>query len=86
MASEAPDAWAKSKHREIHVGHFHKRKQTQYLAGDTFGGVTVRVLPSLSGTDAWHFSKGYVKGLRAAEAYLWSKRGGYTGHLSANRN
>ena len=58
MAQEMPDAWAVTRQREWHVGHFHKRKLARYVAGDTHGGVAIRCLPSLSGTDAWHFSKG----------------------------
>lgn len=84
MASEVPDLWASSESREWHIGHTHKRKETVYLAGDTFNGVSVRVLPSLSGTDKWHYLKGYVKTTRAAEAYLWHQDDGYVGHVSAN--
>jgi hypothetical protein len=84
MASEEPAAWAETTCREWHVGHVHKRKEMRYNAGDAFGGVGVRVLPSLSGTDAWHYVKGYVKTARAAEAYLWSKRDGYVGHFAVN--
>lgn len=75
MAGEHPD-WSKSKFREIHVGHFHKKKEMQYNAGDTFGPVYVRTLPSMSGTDAWHFLNGYVKSIRAAQAFLWDKANG----------
>lgn len=82
MAGEVPELWAASIHREWHLGHFHKRKEVRHVAGDTFGPVHVRILPSLSGTDAWHYRKGFVGGQRAAEAYLWS-RDGYEGHFSA---
>lgn len=81
MASEERDAWAKAKYCEWHVGHFHKQKQIQYNAGDTFNSVVVRVLPSLSGTDAWHYRKGYVKTPRAAESYLWTKDRGLDSFL-----
>ena len=86
MAGEVPQLWAKSKHREIHVGHLHKKKESRYMAGDTFNPVIVRIIPSLCGTDAWHYKNGYVKDdkTRAAEAYLWSKKNGYTGHFSTN--
>lgn len=84
MAAERPVDWAEAKHREWHTGHLHKRKETKYIAGDTHGGVPVRILPSLSGTDYWHYSKGYVKGQRAAEAYLWARDSGYAGHFSSN--
>jgi hypothetical protein len=84
MASEEPAEWAAVTCREWHVGHYHKKKETRYNAGDSFGAVGVRVLPSLSGTDDWHYKKGYVKTLRAAEAYLWSREEGYVGHFSVN--
>ena len=84
MASEVPDLWAQAKFRAWHVGHLHKKSQLVHNAGDTYGGVTVSVLPSLSGTDAWHYKKGYVKSNRAAEAYLWHHDDGYAGHFSAN--
>lgn len=78
MAGERPDLWAKSKYREWHLGHLHKRKETRFNAGDTFTGVSVKVLPSISGTDAWHYRKGYVNKGRIAESYLYRKDGGMT--------
>lgn len=84
MAAEAPADWAAAKYREWHVGHWHKRKEVRFNASDTHVGVPVKVLPSLCGTDYWHYTKGYVNNQRAAEAYLWSKANGYTGHFSAN--
>jgi hypothetical protein len=50
---------------------------------ETYGGVVVRTLMSLSSTDAWHFRKGYVGNQRAAEAYLYD-RGGLVGSFVAN--
>jgi hypothetical protein len=67
-----------------HVGHAHKKKETIFHASDTYNGVRVQVIPSLCGTDAWHYKKGYVKGNRAAEAWLWSYSDGYVGHFNAN--
>ena len=84
MAVEARDLWAQARHCEWHVGHLHKKKETRYNAGDTFGGVVVRILPSLAGTDAWHFKKGYVGSQRAAEATLFSKEHGNIGQFTTN--
>ena len=84
MAAEVPDLWAATTWREFHLGHFHRARQTVHRSTDEFGGVRVRVLPSLSGTDSWHFQKGYVAAKRAAEAYLWHEFDGYAGHVSAN--
>ena len=84
MAAEVPELWANSRWREFHLGHYHRAKQLVIKNTDEFSGVRVRVLPSLSGTDSWHFAKGYVENKRAAEAYLWSKAEGYSGHFSSN--
>jgi len=84
MAAEVPDLWAKAKFRSWHLGHLHRKSQLVHNGNDTFGGVTISVLPSLCGTDAWHYKKGYVKNNRAAEAYLWHHEDGYAGHFSAN--
>jgi len=84
MAQECPADWAAATTKEWHVGHLHKRALDKYTAGDSHQGVGVRILPSLSGTDAWHAEMGYVKGPRALEAYLWGLTSGYAGHFSAN--
>jgi hypothetical protein len=84
MAGEQAEAWAETTCREWHIGHLHQRRQTVHLAGETVGPVMVRILPSLSASDAWHHTKGYVGGPRAAEAYLWSASGGYVGHFSVD--
>ncbi len=76
MAQENPEAWSKTRYREFLVGHFHKRKQTQFVAGDSFNGVRVSVLPSLSGTDAWHAKKGYVGEPKASESRLYDRTEG----------
>jgi hypothetical protein len=84
MPVEEPELWAKSLHREWHIGHFHKAKETRYTAGDSFNGVRVRILPALCGPDAWHYAKGYVGGLPACESYLWHPRQGFAGMISSN--
>jgi hypothetical protein len=49
---------------------------TEYISGDVYNGVQVRVLPSLCGTDAWHYSKGYVKGVKSALGIVYDKNEG----------
>jgi len=84
MATEMKQDWADTECHEWHIGHTHKMKETKHIAGDTYNGVSVRVLPSLASADAWHHSKGYVKNRRAAEAYLWEYDEGYSAHFSTN--
>lgn len=71
MANEAPMDWALTTFREFHIGHFHKKMEKRYFTGDSHGSVTLRVLPSLCGTDAWHYQKGYVKTRKFCESYVY---------------
>lgn len=79
MADEVPKLWGESHHREFHLGHLHKKKETRFVTTDTHGETIVRILPSLTGTDAWHHSQGYGAP-RGSEAYLWGRDKGYCGH------
>lgn len=84
MAREQAKIWGQTKFQEWHIGHTHKKKKLDYLAGDTFNGVSVKVLASLTSPDAWHYRKGYVKGIRAAESFLWHYINGLVGSYSSN--
>lgn len=75
FATEEPQLWAATKVREVHLGHFHKSKAIKYISVDEFQGFKLRIIPSLSGTDAWHFQKGY-NSMKTAEAYLWDAKEG----------
>jgi len=72
MAQERPQEWADSTNREWHIGHLHKKKETKYVAGDTFKGVSVRIIPSISGTDAWHVENGFIKAIHSSEVFVWN--------------
>ena len=89
MAQEAPELWAASKYRSWRTGHFHKKKSTKYIVGDTHNGVEVYVFPSLCGTDSWHYRKGFVGSARMAEVHFWSNKTGFAGmfpiHAVENR-
>lgn len=81
MATEMPEAWAATKFREFHVGHFHQKKEMHFTPIFESNSIRVRFIPSLCPPDAWHKSKGY-EGLRAAEAFLWHKQEGNIGQFS----
>lgn len=90
MPNEAPKEWAKSKYREFHCGHWHRKlsyKDTVSVKvplSDEQLGITVRHMSSLAGTDAWHYSKGYVGPIKAAEAFLWNYDYGLVGQFNSN--
>jgi len=82
MAGEAAQDWAKTTHREWHIGHLHHAREDRFHAGMEQNATRIRVLPSLAGTDAWHSKNGFVGAKKAAEAYLWNLVDGYVGHFS----
>lgn len=83
IATEEPQLWGNSKYREIHIGHTHKKKQIHWVNVDTMPGTVIRVIPSIAGTDAWHYKKGYVKSYHAAESYLWDANHGVIGQFTS---
>jgi hypothetical protein len=55
----------------------------KFVASDTIGNIPVKTLPSLSGTDYWHLSKGYLSN-RILESYLYNYEFGPTGYFITN--
>jgi hypothetical protein len=80
MSTEAK-GWEAARFREIHVGHFHKRKEVLFKTGDEFAQVRYRVIPSLTPPDAWHKQKGYAA-VRAAEAFVLGRETGVVANFS----
>jgi predicted phosphodiesterase len=65
MATERSKDWSECTCRNWHLGHFHRERL------EDIKGVMVHVLPSLTQTDGWHFSKGFIGTKRAAEGLLF---------------
>ena len=70
LATEDPEGWAQSRHREFHLGHFHSRKLKMFVPSFDRAGVLVRILPSLCPPDAWHAAMGYNARLAAEALYF----------------
>jgi hypothetical protein len=83
VATEEPELWGKSKYREIHIGHKHKKMQMHWVNVDTQPGTVIRMIPSIAGTDQWHYKKGYIKAYHAAESYLWDHDHGVIGQFTS---
>lgn len=84
MADEVSDLWSDTTYKEWHLGHYHKRKEMKYVSTNSYGGTIVRILPSLCGTDFWHYKKGYVGRNRSAECYMYSKSEGPIGYFTVH--
>ncbi len=90
MANEQSHKWHDCKFKEIHIGHYHHRKDFKYttvnkqkeLTEDQ--GVTVRYLSSLSGTDDWHYKKGFIGNIKAAQAFVWNDETGLIANINSN--
>ena len=77
MATEEPEMFARTQHREVHCGHLHKEMINEYR------GIKVRFIPSICGNDEWHKMKGY-EAKRTGQAHIWNKERGYEGYLQTN--
>lgn len=84
MAQEKPTEWANAKYREIHIGHFHRKKDMVFSTIDEATGVKIRYMSSLSATDSWHHSKGFIGSGRTGECFLWDTENGLQANLFFN--
>ena len=69
MQSEQPQLWAETSIREIHCGHLHHEYSQSY------NGLLVRGIPSISATDRWHYNKGWSGTVRKGQAFVWHEGG-----------
>lgn len=76
MAQEAPNYWAKSKHRYFYISHIHHKKSKDY------GSVCVESFRSPSGTDSWHHRNGYQHAPKAVEGFIHHKTDGQIARIT----
>ena len=67
MCTECPDEWADTKYREFHLAHYHSEKVKDV------GGVIYRWLPTVCGTDEYHYDKGYIGSVKRSYSFLYDK-------------
>jgi hypothetical protein len=70
MQSEAPEIWGTTKFRELHLGHLHSEHVTEYP------GFKTRRISTITGTDDWHTSMGYINTIKQAQAFIWDETKG----------
>lgn len=76
--------WHDVEFMEVHTGHFHKTRKYEHLMADEFHGIVVRTLPSIAGTDAWHYRKNFTDNIKGSEAFIWNKNNGLEGMVKSN--
>ncbi len=62
--------WGESRWRYLFTGHYHSDREIQ-----TRSDLIVKRLPTICGSDDWHYQSGY-KGRRSLQAHVITKRGG----------
>lgn len=72
FATEGVDVFVGAKHREVHMGHYHQRKDYFQTVTEEFG-IYVRVLPSLSSSSDWESMKGFILHNRVGIAHIYDK-------------
>lgn len=65
MATEMPQMFGATTHREAHMGHIHR------VQVEEKHGVKMRFSPALCPPDAWHATSQFVGNKRGAEAFVW---------------
>lgn len=88
--NESKKLWSKTKFREWHVGHIHRKRNVNYMVvennktlNEDFG-VFVRHLSSLTGTEEWHHKRGFVSQIKAADGFIWNDKEGLVAHINTN--
>lgn len=81
FAHEEKQLWAATEFRFCKVGHRHISKKMNFVTIDSFVGFQVQIIPSLSGTDEWHFSNGYLSN-KQGKAFLYHKTKGEIGEFT----
>ncbi len=75
MAQEEPLMWSYTKYRYWYLHHLHHKQRYKFMTSFDNIGVTCEFLRSPSGSDSWHFSKGYTGSVKAVEGFIHSEYG-----------
>ena len=65
-ATEFSEQWGSTRFRTLYTGHYHKKKTIEYITEDEVTGFSIKIIPSLSKTDYWHYHNKYIGSKRAA--------------------
>lgn len=76
IAQEAPKMWAESEFRYSHMAHWHHNKATVYNTVKDQIGVTIQIMPSIAGTDGWHYDAGFIGSNKQAKGFIYDKNFG----------
>jgi UDP-2,3-diacylglucosamine pyrophosphatase LpxH len=64
-ATENPSEWGSTKYRTLYTGHLRTKKKIEYITEDEKTGFSIKILPSLSRSDYWHYHNKFTGNKRA---------------------
>ena len=62
---EYPKEWGKTLYRTLYTGHYHHKKKIEYITAHENTGFMLKILPSLSRTDYYHYHNKFVGSRRS---------------------
>ena len=62
---EYPREWGKTLYRTLYTGHYHHKKKIEYITEHERTGFMLKILPSLSRTDYYHYHNKFVGSRRS---------------------
>ena len=65
-AFEFPEDWGTTRYRTLYTGHYHMKRTSTFLTENEVNGFAIKIMPSLSKTDYWHYHDKFVGNNRAA--------------------
>lgn len=83
-ATEFSQEWGETKFRTLYTGHYHKKKTVEYITEDEITGFSVKIIPSLSKTDYWHYHNKFIGSKRAALIEVHDYENGKIGEFVYN--
>lgn len=75
-ATEFSDLWGTTTFRTLFTGHYHKRKTTEYITENEEHGFSIKILPSLSASDYYHYHNKFTGAKRAGVIEIFSEYDG----------
>lgn len=75
-ATEFSELWGKTVYRTLFTGHYHKRKTTEYVTENEEHGFSIKILPSLSASDYYHYHNKFTGAKRAGVLEIYGEYDG----------
>jgi len=81
-AAEFPQEWGATTYRTLYTGHYHQKKTSVFVTENEINGFSVKIMPSLSNSDYWHYHNKYVGSKKAAVLEVHEETSGKVAEFS----